>query len=202
MTDEDFAQLIVTVHEQRGVEFKGPGPLSNSRLAAQVVRAALGMANIRGGGSIIIGVEESGNYLNPVGVSSPDLATWTYDRIADQFARYADPGIRFESEAKNYNDSHYVVIEIAEFEDIPVLCKRSYDDLLRDGACYVRPRRKPETSEIPTQADMRDLLDLATVKWIRHHADWAQRAGILPLVAESSVVDNEALFDHDARDIL
>src|SRR5918992_3524376 len=73
------------------------------------------------------------------------------------------------------------VIQVKEFADIPVLCKRSYDNVLREGACYVRSRRKPETSEIPTLADMRDLLDLATEKRLREHLALLERIGLIVL---------------------
>ena len=98
--------------------------------------------------------------LNRVGLSDADLATWNYDDVADRIAIYADPSVTFDLEIGEYDDNKFVVLRIEEFADVPVLCKRSYGDVLRDGACYVRPRRKPETSEVPTQADMRDLLDL------------------------------------------
>ncbi len=81
--------------------------------------------------------------LNPVGLSESDLDTWTYDNMANQIARYADPSVSFELEPKAYNGNSYVVLEVEEFSDIPVLCKRAYDNVLRYGACYVRSRRKP-----------------------------------------------------------
>ena len=93
MTDQEFAQIITLGHETRGIELKGPGPLSNRRLAAQVVRAVLGMANRRDGGSVIIGVEDNSGVINPVGLSSSDLATWNYDDVAARIAVYADPGL-------------------------------------------------------------------------------------------------------------
>jgi predicted HTH transcriptional regulator len=188
MTDEEFAQILALGHETRGIEFKGPGPLSNGRLVAQVVRAVLGMANRRDGGSVIIGVEDNGNLLNPVGLSEADLATWEYDLIADQIARYADPSVSFEREIKEYNNARYVVLTIDEFSDIPVLCKRPYNNVLREGACYVRSRRKPETSEIPTSPDMRDLLELATEKGVIQYLERAQRVGliVLPTITPSS----------------
>ena len=71
-----------------------------------------------------------------------------------------------------------MVIQVEEFADVPVLCKRDYPDVLRAGACYVRPRRKPETTDIPTYADMRDLLDLAIEKGVRRLLAQAQRAGL------------------------
>ena len=210
MTDEEFTQVMALGHEVGGIEFKGPGPLNARKnpgpFVAQIVKAILGMANRRDGGIVIIGVEDNNGALILRGVPEGDIASWTYDKLASQIANYADPAVNFDLETKRYNGNRYVVIVVEEFNDIPVLCKLDSSSggtqILRDGACYVRPRRKPETTEIPTQADMRDLLDLATVKWVRRHADWAQRAGILPLESESSVADNEALFDQDARDIL
>ena len=179
MTTGEFAQYLNLGHELSGIEFKGPGPLTNGRLAAQVIKAVLGMANRQDGGSVIIGVNDNDSSLGRVGVSEDDLLTWTYDAVADQIARYADPGVGFELEVKEHDSNRYVILEVAEFDDIPVLCKRAYGDVLRDGACYVRTRRKPETSELPTQVDMRDLLSLAIEKGVRNYIRQAQRVGII-----------------------
>ena len=102
------------------------------------------------GGAVIIGVEENQGVPNPVGLTEGDLAGWNFDDLADQVARYADPSAGFVMEVKEYNGNSYLVIEVEEFSDIPVLCKKSYDNVLQDGACYVRPRGKPETYSIPT----------------------------------------------------
>ena len=119
------------------------------------------MANRRDGGRVFIGVEEVDDELNLVGLNEVDLATWNYDDVADRFAVYADPSVSFEREVKEYNGNQYVILYIEEFAEIPVLCKRDYQGVLRSGACYVRSSRKPETSEIPTQTEMRELLQLA-----------------------------------------
>lgn len=179
-------------HELGGIEFKAPGPLTSRRLTAQVVKAMLGMANRRDGGNVIIGVADQEDLLNPVGISGDDLESWVYDDLADQVARFADPGITFELEIKEYNGNRFVIVEVEEFRDIPVICKRSYDDVLRDGACYVRTRRKPETSDIPTQVDMRDLLDLAVEKGVRNYIQQLERLGILSLpIAAPPIADDE-----------
>ena len=91
---------------------------------------------------------------------------------------------------------------MAEFDDIPVLCKRAYGNVLRDGACYVRPRRKPETSEIPTQADMRDLLDLATEKEVRKYLERAQRLGLISLSTTTPPAESAELFNQELGDAL
>ena len=205
MTDEDFIEIMNRIialgHELNGVEVKSPGPVSNGRLVAQVVKAMLGMCNRRDGGTVIIGVEDNQGTLNPVGLSDADLSEWNYDAVADQVARYADPGASFNLDAKEYEGNSYVVLEVDEFVDIPVLCKRSYDDVLSDGACYVRPRRKPETSDIPTQADMRDLLDLAIEKGVRQFLERAQRVGLFIAPPADPIEADRERFDEQLGDL-
>ena len=190
MTDEEFAQIMGLAHEIRGLEFKGPGRSTDRRLFAQVVKAVLGMANRRDGGRVVVGVEDHGDSLQPVGLDDTQLATWNYDDVADRIATYADPSVAFDLEVTEYNGRSYVVIQVEEFADVPVLCKRAYDDVLRDGACYVRPRRKPETTDIPTYADMRDLLDLAVEKGVRRLLAQVQRVG-LTVPPDITVTDQE-----------
>ncbi len=199
MTDEEFAGFLALNREISGVEFKGPGPRTDRRLFTQVVRAVLAMVNRRDGGIVIVGVEDVSASPNPVGLSDADLATWTYNDVADGIAIYADPSVSFGLEVKEHNGKKFVVIEVAEFEDVPVLCKRQYPGVLREGACYVRTRRKPETSEIPTQAEMRDLLNLATEKGVRRYIEQLQRLGIIhfgPLQP-----DDEELFNQQLEDL-
>ena len=199
MTDDEFAQILSLPHELSGIEFKGPGRLTDGRLRAQIVRAILGMSNRRDGGSVIIGVEDNRGTPNPVGLGHDDLETWTYDNLSDQVASYADPSLSFDFEIKTHQQDQFVVIEVAEFDDIPVLCKRDYShrghQVLRSGACYVRTRRKPETTEIPIQAEMRDLLDLATDKMVAVYIARARRNGLLSVSVAAPQANIEELSD-------
>ena len=137
------------------------------------------MSNRRHGGRVIIGVRDEGDALEPIGLTDDDWRTWTFDGVADRIARYADPGVTFEIETIEYDGNRYILLQVEEFSDIPVLCKRAYGDVLRDGACYVRTRRKPETVELPTQADMRDPLDLAIEKGVIRYIEQARRMGLV-----------------------
>ena len=154
------------------------------------------MSNHRDGGRVIVGVKDEDGKLTPLGLSKDDLATWKRDDLADKVAVYAEPSPSFEVEEALYEENRYIVIEVSEFIDIPVICKKSYGDVLDEGACYVRPRRKPETTRIRTQEDMRDLLDLATEKKLRQHLSLSERVGI-PVT--SSITDQN-LFDEQLAD--
>ena len=92
------------------------------------------------------------------------------------------PAWSFDRIILKHDGNHVVILRVYEFEDIPILCRRNVQGekgkpLLRDGACYVRSRRKPETAEIPTHEDMRELLELATEKRLRAFLRQARAAG-------------------------
>lgn len=164
MTEQELKQILSIGHELRGVEFKGPGPMTDKHLFARVVRAVLGMSNRRDGGNVVVGVDEIDDQLRPTGLTDADLATWTYDDLMDKVASYADPFVELDYDVLRLDGKALVVITVHEFREVPVICRKDYPEVLRQGACYVRSRRKPETSEIPTQTEMRELLDLATEK--------------------------------------
>jgi hypothetical protein len=200
MNEQEFRELLAYGREQYGVEFKGPGSRKDKHLLAKVIRAVLSMANRRNGGIVIVGIEEKNGELTPVGISDADLRTWNYDDFADSVAKYADPGVTFDLQILDYGDNNYAIIDVKEFEDIPVLCKRSYQKVLRAGACYVRTRRKPETIEIPTQSEMRDLLDLATTKALRRYVSMATIAGLG--ISEDAEQNDSELFNKQIEDLV
>ena len=83
----------------------------------------MGKANRRDGGRIIIGVEDTGDSLKPVGLSQSQIPTWVYDDVADGIARYVDPSVEFDLVLVGLDGNQYVVIEVKEFSEIPILCK-------------------------------------------------------------------------------
>lgn len=197
---ELFEELLGLGHEMQNVECKSPGPRTDRMLRTKVIKAMLGMANRRDGGYVLIGIADKAGSLEPLGLSPADLSTWTkYDDLASAVSEYADPSIAFESESHIFGEKGFVLITVKEFEDIPVICKKtSYNAELRQGGCYVRSRRKPETTVIPTQEDMRELLDLAAEKRVRKFIAQARSVG-LDLTPERKASD-DALFDHELGD--
>lgn len=183
MSPDDLAQILALDSERSGIEFKIGRPRTDKPFAAKVAKAALGMSNRRDGGLIILGVEETPQGLVRHGLDEAALETWRNDLVADLLSQYADPPLTFTIKTVELDNRKYVVIAVGEFLDAPTICRRASQEeggapITREGACYVRPRRKPETTEIPTYADMRDLLDLALAKNLRRYVETAQAAGV------------------------
>jgi predicted HTH transcriptional regulator len=191
MTPEDFAEYLRPGYEGQGYEFKGAFPRDDAVFFAKVTKAALGMVNRAGGGLIFIGIDELPEGGEPVLTGLNDLVrdSWNYDDIAAGFAPAADPRLTFDREVLVYEGKSFVVLTIHEFEDIPVLCAKDYNHggvgILRKGALYVRSRGKPETTEVPTQTEMRAVLDLAIDKGVRAFLARSGRVGLhVPPAAE------------------
>ena len=185
MTASEFDTMLAVGYESRGIEFKGPGIRSERPFLAQVARAVMGLANRRDGGSVILGVQDDGGILSPIGLADDHLESWrAYDDVAESINEYASPSVAFDREIFSFRGSQYVILNVREFVSIPVLCRRGYNipngrQVLREGACYVRSAHKPETSEIPSEQEMRELLDLAIEKGVREYLERARRVGLL-----------------------
>ena len=181
---EELEDYLRTGYERRGFELKGPGKSDDKRFLAKVARAALSMGNLRDGGYVVIGLD------------GDQLASWLdYDAVSARLAVYCDPPLSFHlAEHELVTKSRVVVLEISEFADIPHLCACGYPDVLREGGLYVRPRRIPETSEVASSVEMREVVDLAAEKRLRALIETAERAGGA-IVARRDTAPNERATD-------
>ena len=193
MEREDLLDLIERGRESRRVEMKRSIDFAENRIKAKIAKAAMGMANTRDGGLIILGMEEiDDEHFEPEGVAPAHLASIGQDRVSSVVAVYASPYVeltvtRLTSDRRPpLRDKTYVVIDVAEFPEAPVICKRSYQpERLREGAIYIRSFERHETREVRSEAEMRELLDIATEKRLRKHLQMTERAGggIVPATA-------------------
>jgi hypothetical protein len=176
----ELEAVLAGGYELRGFEVKAPGPRSDKHLFAKVTRAALGMGNRRDGGHIVVGIADNDIGAMLPGLDAADLGSWlSYDDVTRRMAEYADPPLRLAIASRELSSgATVVVIEVAEFEDIPHLCKKAFEPVLRQGALYVRPRKVPETSEVASSVEMREVIDLATEKALRAFVGVAGRAGL------------------------
>jgi predicted HTH transcriptional regulator len=211
VTDQEFETILSLGYETNGVEFKGPeARKKNDPFLGYVIKAILGMANRRDGGLIILGIGSTD--LEPIGLSDAELATWSkYDDVTASVNEYASPNAKFDLEIFEYkNEKKFIIIRVREFDEIPVLCTKDYPDhrpgkrdkIMRRGGCYVRSRHKPETAEIPSEEEMRELLELAIDKGVRRFVTRAQRAGLFPTYPTNpSSPSDEELFRRQIEDM-
>jgi predicted HTH transcriptional regulator len=207
--EQEFESLLALGHETDGVEFKGHGDKTDPSFLAAIIRAMLGMANRRDGGIVILGVDSE--TLEPEGFDSDEVRSWlNYDDLAARVNEHASPSISFDLEPLLYRERWFVIVRVHEFADIPILCQRDFQAggrgkhtlILRRGACYVRSRHKPETSEIPSEEEMRELLDLAIDKGVRKFVARAQRAGLFPApLAPPVAPPDDVLFERQIKEM-
>jgi predicted HTH transcriptional regulator len=193
---EELEDYLRTGYERRGFELKGPGKSDDKRFLAKVARAALSMGNLRDGGYVVIGIDDAAPQAMLPGLDGDQLASWLdYDAVSARLAVYCDPPLSFHlAEHELVTKSRVVVLEISEFADIPHLCACGYPDVLREGGLYVRPRRIPETAEVASSVEMREVVDLAAEKRLRALIETAERAGGA-IVARRDTAPNERATD-------
>jgi predicted HTH transcriptional regulator len=186
MTDDAFQIIVERGRENRDTEFKVGGSILDVHLLRRVIRAVLGMTNNRDGGVVVLGVSERIGNAVFEGMSEEDATSWTNDSFGDKAAAWVDPAVLVDIGIKVYDGRHFVVIEVAEFEESPVFARKDYrtpkgDMVLREGALYVRGTHKPETVEIRTSLEMRRLLDLALQRRLDRFFQLTSVAGYPPL---------------------
>ena len=177
---DEIREALSSGYELRGLELKGPGPRTDAYFFVKVARAALSMGNLRDGGHVIVGIDDGNPAAMLPGLNVDDLGSWmAYDDVARKMAEYADPPLRFDVTSVELESGVSVaVLQVFEFSDIPHLCAKEYPQVLRKGALYVRPRKVPETSEVASSVEMRDVIQLATEKALRAYVETAERAGL------------------------
>jgi len=142
------------------------------------------MANCRDGGTIMVGVWESGGLFETKGMTSADLATYDSDQIQEAINQHADPYVRSEVHRIPVDGKTFVAIVVHEFDEVPVICKKDGRELRR-GAIYTRSYQKPETCEVRSQTEMREILELAVDKGVERFVKRAHAAGVGIEQAES-----------------
>jgi predicted HTH transcriptional regulator len=180
LTASEIEVALRAGRELRRLELKGPGLRTNSPLFVKVARAALSMGNMRDGGQIVIGIDDTDIQAMKPGLDAQQLASWlAYDDVGRGLAEYANPPLEFDIvEMTLSSGATVVVLNVHEFADMPHLCGKLHDGVLRPGALYVRSRKMPETAEVASLVEMREVLDLATEKALRAYVSIGERAGV------------------------
>ncbi len=115
----------------------------------------------------------------------PELVgTFVPDDINDQLRRYADPPFSVEVMRGTVQGPLFVVIRVPPFRELPTICKRDGTEM-REGAIYTRSIHKPETIEVRSQSEMREIVERAVDIGIRC------MRGRFPELFEDNAADRE-----------
>lgn len=194
---DDLVELIRHAREERNLEYKCGGSWTDLRF--RIIKAVLALANIPDGGVVVVGLRKEGETYHPDGVHSADCDTFTQDDVSVLVNEYADPFAEVTVSHVAHEGRQFVVIQVREFEEHPVVCKKDGPGLRR-GAIYTRPRRKCESVEVPGHVDLREILDRAVERGMRALLGRVGRSGLLAPEGPASETDTER-FDAQARDV-
>jgi len=199
MTPDELRTAIALGREQRNTEFKGPGARTDRAYLAKIVRAVLGIANKPDGGVVVVGVDDDDTVLIATGLTAGQIATWGYDDLHSSISNYADPYVDFDVNVVALDGKEFIAIEVREFLELPVLCKRDYPGTLRNGALYVRRRGKNETVEVPSHIEMREVIERAAEVTARKMLGTVIRLQTTPRPPQPSEAEK---FAKEAEDLL
>jgi hypothetical protein len=202
VTINEVEDLLALGHEIRSFEVKGPGEVSDKAFVSRVARAAMAMGNLRDGGIVCVGIDNKRLKSMLPGLNSSQFAQWSdFDNVSTALERYSDPPVTFELQPLTLtNNANVVVLEVAEFDHAPHVCKREYSGTLQDGQTYVRPRGQPRSVPVPSSIEMRELLDLAVDKGVREFIRRASVAGLPPGTVTSQEDLDRAAYEKE-RDL-
>lgn len=199
---EEYRALIYAGSEDRNREYKSSflwDRKKNGETLAKVTKSMLAMSNLRDGGHIIIGVEETGPPAQPFierGMLEDHISTFSFDSIADFVRNYAEPPIEFNVELVNDDGKDFVIIAVKGFDEHPVICKKNYGNVLSEGIVYFRSRSgRPRSEPLRAYSDMRELMDLAVERGVRRFL--ALQARVMP-----GGIDGEEQFEQQQQEFI
>ena len=183
--------------EQPWLDFKESQPWDVLRW--RLLKTIMGMANLRDGGLILIGVAEDGTAWKLTGIVPAHLATFDYDDIIDQLNKYASPQVNVDVVVHDHDDGNrYLAFHVHQFNDSPVVCRKNTPeevrpkDRLAAADFYVRPTTGvPRTEKVMDAARLHDLLELAAEFRARRMLEVGRRIGMVPGETVASLYDAE-----------
>lgn len=194
---ERITLALSRCQEQPWLDFKESQPWHVLRW--RLLKTMMGMANLRDGGLILVGVAEKDNSWSLDGIETGDLATYDYDDIIDQLSKYSSPQVVLDIVLHQHDDGNeYLAFHVHQFSQSPVICRKNSPenvkpkDRLAAGDVYVRPTSgKPQTVKVIDAAPLDDLLELAAEFRARRMLEVGRRIGLVPTEAATSKFDAE-----------
>ena len=188
--------------ELADVEFKQDGSFED--LKYKICKAAMGMANLRDGGLIVIGVSQDSQRRFVVdGMAAHTILTYVQEIVLQFVTAYASPPVELRVVSQFMHDGKsFVLIAVSPFDRTPVVCHNTTPtglkkpDQMNAGDFFIRTSNPAGTSKA-VRADMiQDLLQIAAGR---------RAAEIIRSLNEGGVrfdqVSTTSRFDGEVEDI-
>jgi predicted HTH transcriptional regulator len=177
---------------QEAVDIEFKGSASWNTLRCKIAKTAMAMANLRDGGILVVGVSEENGAWKTSGIEPGHLQSYDPDVILGFVNSYASPDIQLDIVRHQVDDGPtFLCIGVHEFDDLPIVCKKSGDEKIEVGAVYIRSTNAPGTTRVTNAAQMRDLLSLAAERIARRLLETAHRVGLRPATSDANQFDQE-----------
>ena len=123
----------ITRRESYDLEFKQAFHYGDS--LHEYTRSLVGMAN-HNGGQIVFGVKDKPHL--PVGLQTDKFSTLDPTRLNAVILEYFSADISWRVESLEWDDKEFGILTVEEAENKPVICRKSFKSILREGAIYFR----------------------------------------------------------------
>lgn len=170
LSDAELQELLAQRTETRNLDCKASfsWDTTDHDAKCELVKDILAFLNTQDGGQIVVGVED--DTLEPVGMTDADFKSFDVTKVNDFLHRYTDPQSSCEVQKLTFSGLKFVVINVLEFKDIPIICKKAANSskdssktILKLGGVYIRTE-KATSVLVPTSEEMRDLVNRAVLK--------------------------------------
>jgi predicted HTH transcriptional regulator len=182
----ELIEFVNAMGESRNYEFKASISWNDDHQRFKLTKSIMSLSNIANGGLIILGVDQTSNHqFKPNGMTKEHYDSFNYDNMRDHVNNYASPYAEFNIQKLEDNNIRFVIIDIQEFEMLPVTCKRQYfvkDEnypVMKEGDMFTRTRNKPESTKVISYLDMDEIIKLAVDKGV---SSFLKRLGNIGIV--------------------
>ncbi len=168
----ELIQYITYTGESDNIDAKCPMKWDGAEASAGLAKDVAAFANSRDGGVIVIGKHEvsPGKFISS-GVTEEQAESFATTKVATWINNHFAPPIRLVCHRQEYDGKTFIVIMIAEFNDVPAICikpffsdpKNPKRSLLTERTIYVR-NSNAESAPLTSVEELRSLIGLATRK--------------------------------------